>query len=183
MINRWGPHITETLRGKGRGPLRPGSLPGPHGREPSGVTTLFRWYFRSLGVPCAQAPAAPARLRAGLAALPGGSQSMDDLGVRATGWPGARSCLGRGSDTCLPRAMLPITEACLREGGSQLHPEHAQKVPALPPSLQEAALWNSGGKGAPPDPGGRAPVPREAPDSNSRAFPAGHPSPARRPPP
>ena len=42
-----------------------------HGQEPIGVTALFHWYFRSLGVRWAQALAAPAPLRAGLAALPG----------------------------------------------------------------------------------------------------------------
>lgn len=99
---------------------------------------------------------------------------MDDLGVRAVGWPDTRSCSGRGSDTRLPRAMLPVAEACLREGGSQLRPEGAQKVPAPPPSLQEAALWSSGG---------RPPMPGEAPDSNTGAFPAGHPGPGRQPPP
>lgn len=70
---------------------------------------------------------------------PGGtsrdSQLMDDIGVRATGGPDSRSYSGRGPDTCLPKATLQVTEACLQEGDSQLHPEYAQKVPALPPSL------------------------------------------------
>lgn len=102
-----------------------------NGQEPSGVTALFHWYFRSLGVRRAQALAAPAPLRAGLRHFQG--QVMDDIGVRAAGWPDSHSDSGRGPDTRLPRATLQVTEACLREGDSQLHPECAQKVLALPP--------------------------------------------------
>ena len=53
---------------------------------------------------------------------------MNDIGVRAAGWPDSHSYSGRGPDTHLPRAMLQVMEACLQEGDSQLHPECAQKV-------------------------------------------------------